>query len=215
MRNVHALRAVLAAILVLLCACACAQTREQAAGQLAQRDAAVRRAAIARLGEIGVMADVKPLLAALRDDDEEARAEAERAIWRIWSRSGDAEVDALFQTGVEQMASGDLEAAIATFSRVIERAPQFAEGWNKRATVYFLAGDLRRSLADCDEVMKRNPDHFGALSGYALIYARLEYYERALDYSRRALSINPNLDGVRDNIEALERLIQQRRRQTI
>ena len=211
----HALRAVLTAILVLLCACACAQTREQALGQLAQRDPAVRRAAIARLGEIGVMADVKPLVAALRDDDEEARVEAERAIWRIWSRSGNAEVDALFQTGVEQMASGDLEAAIATFSRVIERAPQFAEGWNKRATVYFLAGDLRRSLADCDEVMKRNPDHFGALSGYALIYARLEYYERALDYSRRALSINPNLDGVRSNIEALERLIQQRRRQTI
>jgi tetratricopeptide (TPR) repeat protein len=215
MRNMHALRAVLTAILVLLCACACAQTREQALGQLAQRDPAVRRAAIARLGEIGVMADVKPLVAALRDDDEEARVEAERAIWRIWSRSGNAEVDALFQTGVEQMASGDLEAAIATFSRVIERAPQFAEGWNKRATVYFLAGDLRRSLADCDEVMKRNPDHFGALSGYALIYARLEYYERALDYSRRALSINPNLDGVRSNIEALERLIQQRRRQTI
>ena len=207
--------ALAALLLVCMCAFAQAQGREQALGQLAQRDAAVRRAALARLGEVGVMADVKPLLAALRDDDEEARAEAERAIWRIWSRSGDPAVDALFQTGMGQMASGDLPQAIATFSRVIERAPDFAEGWNKRATLYFLAGDLRKSLADCDEVIKRNPDHFGALSGYALIYARLEYYERALDYSRRALKINPNLDGVQRNIEALERLIDQRRKQTI
>jgi tetratricopeptide (TPR) repeat protein len=211
----HAARAALAALLMVLCACAWSQTREQALGQLSQRDVAVRRAAVARLGDVGVMADVKPLLAALRDDDEELRADAEGAIWRIWSRSGNAEVDALFQGGVAQMASGDFDAAIATFSRVIAREPGFAEGWNKRATVYFLAGDLRRSLADCDEVMKRNPDHFGALAGYALIYARLEYYERALDYSRRALSINPNLDGVRSNIEGLERLIQQRRSKSI
>jgi len=208
-------RAALALLLMLACAFAWAQTREQALGQLAQRDAAVRRAALTRLGEVGVMADVKPLLTALRDDDEDVRAEAERSIWRIWSRSGNAEVDALFEAGVAQMASGDLAEAIATFTRVIERAPDFAEGWNKRATVYFLAGELRKSLADCDEVIKRNPDHFGALSGYALIYARLEYYERALDYSRRALRVNPNLDGVRANIEALERVIQQRRNQTI
>jgi tetratricopeptide (TPR) repeat protein len=208
-------RVALAVLLMLACAVAWAQTREQALGQLTQRDAAVRRAALTRLGEIGVMADVKPLLTALRDDDEDVRAQAERSIWRIWSRSGSAEVDALFEAGVAQMASGELTDAIATFTRVIERAPDFAEGWNKRATAYFLAGDLRRSLADCDEVIRRNPDHFGALSGYALIYVHLEYYERALDYSRRALRVNPNLDGVRANIQALERLIEQRRRQTI
>jgi tetratricopeptide (TPR) repeat protein len=74
---------------------------------------------------------------------------------------------------------------------------------------------LRKSLADCDEVMKRNPYHFGALAGYAQIYIRLEYYDRALEYSRRALEVNPNLEGVRRNIELLERLLEQRRRRTI
>jgi tetratricopeptide (TPR) repeat protein len=63
--------------------------------------------------------------------------------------------------------------------------------------------------------MKRNPYHFGALSGYAQIYVRLERYERALEYSRRALEINPNLDGVRRNMEVIEHLIEQRRRQSV
>ena len=67
----------------------------------------------------------------------------------------------------------------------------------------------------CDEVVKRNPYHFGVLAGYAQIYARMEYYERALEYSRRALEINPNMTGVKLNIELLERLLEQRRRQTI
>ena len=63
--------------------------------------------------------------------------------------------------------------------------------------------------------MKRNPHHFGALSGYALIYTRLEYYDRALEYSRRALKVNPNMDAVRNNIDLLERLVGARRKQMI
>ncbi|TMG89489.1 MAG: tetratricopeptide repeat protein [Betaproteobacteria bacterium] len=114
-----------------------------------------------------------------------------------------------------QPEGGCVQQAIVTFTRIIELKPDFAEGWNKRATSYFLVGDLHKSLADCDEVMKRNPYHFGALSGYALIYTRLEYYDRALDYSRRALEVNPNLDGVRQNIDLLEGLVAQRRKQMI
>src|SRR3984893_14052703 len=105
------------------------------------------------------------------------------------ARSGDKEVDRLYQKGVEQMNAGDLRQSIATFTRIIEVKPDFAEGWNKRATLYFLVGDLHKSLADCDEVMKRNPYHFGALSGYALIYTRLEYYDRARASSPPALEV--------------------------
>ncbi|HEX8010918.1 MAG TPA: tetratricopeptide repeat protein [Casimicrobiaceae bacterium] len=126
-----------------------------------------------------------------------------------------AEIDRLYQTGIEQMTAGDLQASIATFTRIIELRPDFAEGWNKRATLYFLTGELRKSLADCDEVVKRNPYHFGALAGYAQIYTRLQYYERALDYARRALAVNPNLEAVRRNVELLEHLLEQRRNQTI
>jgi tetratricopeptide (TPR) repeat protein len=168
-----------------------------------------------RLADVGAMADVKPLLAALRDRDEETRAMAEQAIWRIWSRSGDPAIDELYAAGVRQMEDGEMTQAIATFTRIIDARPEFAEGWNKRATIYFLIGDLHKSLADCDEVMKRNPYHWGALAGYGQIYTRLEFYERALDYSRKALEINPNLDGVRRSIHVLEHLIEQRRKQMI
>ena len=209
----HALLAALVSILLLSFTTAQAQSfsREQAVQSLSQSDAQTRRDAASRLGEVGSMADVALLVKALRDPDEDTRDQAEQALWRIWARSGDPEVDRLYQTGIEQMNAGDLQQGIVTFTRIIELKPDFAEGWNKRATLYFLAGELRKSLADCDEAMKRNPYHFGALSGYALIYIRLEYYDRALEYSRRALEVNPNMDGVRRNIDLLERLLEQRR----
>ena len=113
------------------------------------------------------------------------------------------------------MNAGDFGHSIGTFTRIIKLKPDFAEGWNKRATLYFLVDDLRKSLADCGEVMKRNPYHFGALAGYAQIYFRLGYYDRALEYSQRALKVNPNMDGVRRNIDLIERALEQRRRQMI
>lgn len=189
--------------------------REQAVRALSSADAQTRRDAVERLGEIGAMPDATLLVRALRDPDEDVRDLAQQAMWSIWGRSGDKEVDKLYQEGVQQMAGGELQQSIATFTRIIQLKPDFAEGWNKRATSYFIVGDLRRSLADCDEVMKRNPYHFGALSGYVQIYLRLEYYDRALEYSRRALEVNPNLDSVRSNMRVIEHLIEQRRKQMI
>jgi tetratricopeptide (TPR) repeat protein len=215
--EMHTLLTALVSVLLVTSPNAQAQQlrREQALQLLSHAAAQTRREATDRLGEVGMMADVPPLLKTLRDPDEDTRQHAEQAIWSIWARSGNHEVDRLYQTGIEQMNAGKQQQAIVTFTRIIELKPDFAEGWNKRATLYFLAGDLRRSLADCDEVMKRNPYHFGALSGYALIYTRLEYYDRALEYSRRALEVNPNLDGVKGNIELLERLVEQWRKQMI
>jgi tetratricopeptide (TPR) repeat protein len=189
--------------------------RERAVQALSESDPQTRRDAAARLGEVGTMADVAELARALHDPDADARERAEQALWQIWARSGDAEIDRLYAKGVEQMNAGELEQGIVTFTRIIERKPDFAEGWNKRATLYFLNDEPLKSLADCDEVMKRNPYHFGALSGYALIYMRLERYELALEYSRKALAVNPNLDGVKRNIELLEPLVEQRRKRMI
>jgi tetratricopeptide (TPR) repeat protein len=215
--KVRALVSAVVSILLLTGAAAQSQglSREQAVQSLSHADAQTRRDAASRLGEVGSMADVTLLVKALRDPDEDTREHVEQALWRIWARSGDPEVDRLYQTGIQQMNAGDLQQSIVTFTRIIELKPDFAEGWNKRATLYFLVGDLRKSLADCDEVMKRNPYHFGALAGYALIYIRLEYYDRALEYSRRALDVNPNMDGVRRNIELIERLLIERRRRMI
>ena len=191
------------------------QSREAAVQALAKPDARVRREAASRLGEIGTMAEARALVRALKDPDDETRENAEHSLWQIWSRSGDAAIDRLYAVGIHQMEEGELTDAIATFTKIIERKPDFAEAWNKRATLYFLVGELRKSLADCDEVMKRNPYHFGALAGYSQIYIRLEYYERALDYARRALEVNPNMDGVRRSLMMLEHVQEQRRQQTI
>jgi tetratricopeptide (TPR) repeat protein len=133
----------------------------------------------------------------------------------LWSRSGDAEVDALMERGQDEVASRDFDAAVATYSEVIRRKPAFAEGWNKRATVHYLAGDLTRSLADCDEVMKRKPRHFGALSGYGQIYFQQERYDKAIEFWRRALEANPNMEGLEANIETAERLRARLRRDQV
>jgi tetratricopeptide (TPR) repeat protein len=191
------------------------QSRDAAVRALAQPDVRGRRDAASRLGEIGTMADARVLLRALKDPDDETRENAEQSLWQIWSRSGDPSIDRLYAAGIHQMEEGELGDAIATFTQIIERKPEFAEAWNKRATLYFLTGELRKSLADSDEVMKRNPYHFGALAGYSQIYIQLEYYERALDYARRALEVNPNMDGVRRSLMMLEHVQEQRRQQMI
>jgi tetratricopeptide (TPR) repeat protein len=154
------------------------------------------------------------LQAHLTDTSVEVREVAEAGLWELWGRSGDDRIDALLARGVEEMRGGDLDAAIATFSSIIDRRPDFAEGWNKRATALFLAGELRRSLADCNEVIKRNPAHFGALAGFGQIYFQLEQYERAIAFWQRALQVNPNMTGVAISIKATEHLIAQQRRRS-
>jgi tetratricopeptide (TPR) repeat protein len=190
-------------------------TREEALADIKKPDRETRRRAAAWWGVVGRLPDAPALIAALSDDDEVVRVLAEHSVWKVWSRSGDAEADGLLRIGIEQMSGGDGPAAVETFTRVIERRPDFAEAWNKRATVYFLLGEHEKSLKDCDEVMKRNPAHFGALAGYGQIYLRLDQPERALDHFRRALRINPNLRGVADMIPRLEQLITERRKGTI
>jgi tetratricopeptide (TPR) repeat protein len=177
--------------------------REHALEALSGDDVQARRAAAIELGEAGKMADVDALLDALYDEDGGVRSLAEAAVWRVWSRSGDAQADALLESGIRRMNQRRMDAAVDDFTRVIEIRPEFAEGWNKRATAYYLMGDLDRSLHDCDEVIRRNPKHFGALSGYGLIYVQRGELERALEYFERALRINPNLQGVQQSIEVI------------
>jgi tetratricopeptide (TPR) repeat protein len=180
---------------------------------LKHSDPAARAEAVAWLAENGRMADQPLLLERLRDADEDVRGIAEQGLWLLCS--GDPAIDRALAEGSARMAAGQLPEAIAIFSEVIRRRPAFAEGWNKRATAYFLAGDFERSLADCGEVVRRNPAHFGALSGYGQIYFQLEQYDKALHYWRRALEVNPNMQGVESNIEETEELLEERRRRAI
>jgi tetratricopeptide (TPR) repeat protein len=186
-------------------------TREQALAALKSDDAATRAEAVVWLANRGGMADAPLLHERLRDESAFVRGFAEQGLWLLWGRSGDAEVDRLMARGSEAMQAGRHAEAVAVFTRIIEARPEFAEGWNKRATVYYLAGEYRKSIADCDEVLKRNPRHFGALSGLGQIYLQLERYEDALAWFRRALEVNPNMLGVEMTIKVLEEQLRARR----
>ncbi len=132
---------------------------------------------------------------------------AEQQIWTIWMSSEDATASLLMHKGVEAMAAEDLKGALQIFSKLVEIAPDFAEGWNKRATVLFLLGAYPESIADIDRTLELEPRHFGALSGLGLCNTELDHDEAALDAFERALTVNPHMNGARANAEFLRRRI--------
>ncbi len=142
----------------------------------------------------------KEALSALKSEDPRLAATAEARLWSLWCRSGDPEVDKLFRIAVEAMQRRKLDEAEALFTRVIELAPAFAEGWNKRATVRYLAKNFHGSVADCVEAVVRNPNHFGAFSGQGLCHMSLGQYREAAICFRKALEIHPHLASARHNL---------------
>jgi len=142
---------------------------------------------------------------------DEAAGPIEAEIWTLWTRTGDRETDRLMASGMAAMAVQRYRLALAAFDRVIERAPGFAEGWNKRATVHFLTGDYHSSVADVEQTLALEPRHFGALSGLALIALELGEEERALDAFEAALDIHPWLSGRDTHIRNLRDKVRGRR----
>ncbi|HTY76777.1 MAG TPA: tetratricopeptide repeat protein [Candidatus Bathyarchaeia archaeon] len=141
-------------------------------------------------------------LTTLRGDDVAAAAHAAALLWQMWHESGDARIDRLLLDGIEAMERQDLEGADAIFTRLISVAPAFAEGWNKRATVRYMAASYADSIADCRETLARNPHHFGALSGQGLCHLMLGQYREAADLFRRTLAVHPHLTSARSNLRA-------------
>src|ERR1700675_5013345 len=139
-------------------------------------------------------------LTTLRGDDEALAARAAGMLWQMWHRSGDPRLDGLLQEGIEAMERQDLPAADAVFTRLIDEAPAFAEGWNKRATVRYMADDYAASIADCRETRLRNPNHFGALSGQGLCHLMLGQFHEAAELFRRTLAVHPHLASARENL---------------
>jgi tetratricopeptide (TPR) repeat protein len=182
-------------------------TLEDALARLSSDDPGARRAAletIARLGDGRVTAAVAPCL---RDTDADVAAAAEVALWQVWGRSGDPAVDALFAEGLRAMERQDWLEAVSRFGRVVEAAPDFAEGWNKRATARYLAEHYASAIADCEEVIRRNPHHFGALSGQGLCHVALGQLRDAARCFRRALAVHPRLDTVRQNLAGVQQTL--------
>jgi len=151
------------------------------------------------------------LFAELKNAQKPAVAEqVEREIWHIWIESDDGAVTLLMRDGMVAMSRQDYRGALGKFDQVVAIAPDFAEGWNKRATVRYLMGDYEGSLADIDKTLALEPRHFGALSGRGLVYIELDRPERALAAFEAALAIHPQLSGANHNAMLLRRYLEER-----
>jgi tetratricopeptide (TPR) repeat protein len=190
------------------------KSRSEALAALKNTDTATRAEAVVWIANRGTMADAPLLHERLRDESAFVRSFAEQGLWLLWSRSGDTGIDMMMADAAERMQESRYREAISILSEVVKRKPEFAEGWNRRATVYFLAGELKKSIADCDEVLKRNPGHFGALSGLGQIYLQMQQEEKALEWFRRALDVNPNMVSVEMNVKMLEERLKARKGQS-
>ena len=129
-------------------------------------------------------------------------------IWRLWGQSGRPEVDRLLGEAVDHMRSGQNERALAILDQVVGMAPEFAEGWNKRATVLYMLDEHDRSLADIGRVLELEPRHFGAIAGAGLIAIARNQWKAALAAFRRALAVNPFLYERNELIPALEKKVE-------
>ncbi len=134
---------------------------------------------------------------------EEAKGIAS-LIQRRWARSGSDTADLLMSRAQEALKARELPLAIELLDRVVTLEPAWAEGWNQRANALFLQGDPIRSLIDIGETLKREPRHFGAMMGLGTILRQQGDDKRAMVAYRRALEIYPQLEAVKDAVEALK-----------
>ncbi|MCZ8099866.1 MAG: tetratricopeptide repeat protein [Burkholderiales bacterium] len=134
--------------------------------------------------------------------EEEAKGIAD-AIQRRWMRSGSDTADLLMDRALDALKAGDQPLSVELLDRVVTLQPGWAEGWNKRATVFFMMGDNTRSMADLRETLAREPRHFGALAGLGMILRTNGDDKRAYDAFKRALAINPHMAEVKSAVERL------------
>jgi tetratricopeptide (TPR) repeat protein len=143
--------------------------------------------------------------AELADPNGQDWQQALRNIELEWSRSGSASLDLLLKRGQDAMEAGDYAAAIEHLTALTDQAPDFAEGWNARATAYYLAGYFGPSIADIEHVLALNPRHFGALAGLGLIFQETGRKEDAIKALQASLAIHPHQDGISQALDALEK----------
>lgn len=166
--------------------------------------------AVIQLANRGDQQALPHLKRALRDPHERVRQAAEQGMWALWLQSGDAAIDTLMERGIRLLEQRRFEEAVQVFAAIVAQAPSFAEGYNKRATVYYLMKEFDKSLRDCEATLRLNPDHFGALSGSGLCYVGLKRYREALRAFRRAVAVNPNLESIKEYIKDLEAYLRHR-----
>jgi tetratricopeptide (TPR) repeat protein len=176
---------------------------------IGHRSRVVRRATVLALGYIADFQSNAALGRALSDRDRGVRLLAENAIRSVWLRQG-KEVHRREINAIVALNTGKkFEEARERAGRFVAKAQWFAEGWNQRAIANYCTERYEESISDCTQALERNPYHFGAAAGMGQCYLKLGAKALALESFRRALALNPNLEGVRANVAYLERLLKQ------
>lgn len=178
-----------------------------ALGVLRQGTVAEKLKALELLAKLADMQAMPALVQALHDDDGRVRAAAQNVMWTIWLRSGDDQIDAMMAEGIRLIEAEQYPEAVEVFNQIIAHAPKFAEGYNKRATVYYLMLEFEKSIADIHQTLELNPVHFGALSGMGLCYLGLVEPRQALEWFERAVAVNPNMDTIQSYIQQIREFL--------
>ena len=148
--------------------------------------------------------DLDELFVRLREAAVPAEIEAlQNGLWQLWLTTGEQSLDKYLEAGMRALAAGNYTQAIADFTALIELQPAYAEGWNKRATAYYLRGEYRASLADVRETLRREPRHFGALAGSANMLRTLADYQGTLRILRRLELLCPHWPGLQNQLREL------------
>lgn len=132
---------------------------------------------------------------------------AENLIWSTWIQHEDSDLNRLMQVGIKAMSDRRLDDAVEIFTALVDQAPDYAEAWNKRATIYFMQGRLAESAADVDRTLALEPRHFGALSGLGQIELIRGNGDAAIRAFEGALKVHPQLAGLRDLIGQIKRRV--------
>ena len=144
----------------------------------------------------------------LRIENISTSTEVEQKIWKIWSTHPNNEkLTKMLEEGTSLVNNQKLNEAIIVFSNVIEIDPNWAEAWNKRATVFYLIGEYKKSQNDIDKVLSLEKRHFGALAGQGLVNIELQNYEKAIKSYEDAMKIYPTLKSGKIMIKNIKELI--------
>jgi tetratricopeptide (TPR) repeat protein len=170
---------------------------------------AARRAAVVSLGLLGSFEQSNAVLGrSLRDSDPAVRGMAEQSLWTLWFRADTPEHNASLDQVRQSISREQLDVAETLATRLIALAPDFAEAYNQRAIIYFNQGRFADSVQDCRQVLRRNPYHFGAISGMAQCQLELNRPRDALKTLRQGLKLQPYNNSIRDFVRKLETQIE-------
>ena len=132
--------------------------------------------------------------------DKQVIRSTENQIWDIWFAHPNSDVERLMQIGVQRMNANRQSEAMIIFSQLVENFPDYAEAWNRRATLHYILGNYQESIGDIERVLSLEPRHFGALSGLGLVYLQLDQLRKAKGAFEDLIKVHPNSPSARQNL---------------